>query len=127
MTASQTLAAFAAGLKYEDIPAPVIERARACIADTIAACTFGAQLPWSRIVIVFFAAAVLVGMWLLLTRTRLGLFVRGVTQNRRMAACVGVNTARVDTLAFALGSGIARTIRGRRCPGRGRHGRCLRC
>lgn len=51
MTASQTLAAFAAGLKYEDIPAPVIERARACIADTIAACTFGAQLPWSRIVI----------------------------------------------------------------------------
>ena len=40
-------------------------------------------------------------------RTRLGLFVRGVTQNRRMAACVGVNTARVDTYAFALGAGIA--------------------
>jgi urea transport system permease protein len=33
--------------------------------------------------------------------------VRGVTQNRRMAACVGVNTSRVDTLAFALGSGLA--------------------
>jgi len=43
----------------------------------------------------------------LLARTRLGLMVRGVTQNRRMAACVGVNTAKVDTLAFALGSGIA--------------------
>ena len=40
MTASQTLAAFAAGLRYEDIPAAVIERAKACIADTIAACTF---------------------------------------------------------------------------------------
>ena len=64
-------------------------------------------LPWSRIVIVFFAAAVLAGMWLLLTRTRLGLFVRGVTQNRSMASCVGVPTARVDTLAFGLGSGIA--------------------
>jgi 2-methylcitrate dehydratase PrpD len=51
MTASQTLAAFAAGLKYEDIPAPVLARAKACITDTIAACTFGAQLPWSRIVI----------------------------------------------------------------------------
>lgn len=51
MTASQTLAGFAAALKYEDIPAAVIERAKACIADTIAACTFGAQLPWSRIVI----------------------------------------------------------------------------
>jgi len=64
-------------------------------------------LPWSRIVIIFFAAAVLAGMWLLLTRTRLGLFVRGVTQNRSMASCVGVPTARVDTLAFGLGSGIA--------------------
>ena len=64
-------------------------------------------MPWSRIVIVFFVAAVLVGMWLLLTRTRLGLFVRGVTQNRAMASCVGVPTARVDTWAFGLGSGIA--------------------
>jgi urea transport system permease protein len=64
-------------------------------------------LPWSRIVIVLFAAVVLVGVWLLLTRTRLGLFVRGVTQNRAMASCVGVPTARVDTLAFGLGSGIA--------------------
>jgi len=44
---------------------------------------------------------------LLISRTRLGLFVRGVTQNRRMASCVGVNTARVDTYAFALGAGIA--------------------
>jgi urea transport system permease protein len=64
-------------------------------------------LPWSRIVIVLFAGAVLMGVWLLLTRTRLGLFVRGVTQNRAMASCVGVPTARVDTLAFGLGSGIA--------------------
>ena len=64
-------------------------------------------LPWSRIVIVAFAGAVLVGVWLMLTRTRLGLFVRGVTQNRAMASCVGVPTTRVDTLAFALGSGIA--------------------
>jgi urea transport system permease protein len=50
---------------------------------------------------------VLVGVWALITRTRLGLFVRGVTQNRRMAACMGVDTARIDTYAFALGSGIA--------------------
>ena len=46
-------------------------------------------------------------MTLLITRTRLGLFVRGVTQNRAMASCMGVNTARTDTYAFALGSGIA--------------------
>ena len=64
-------------------------------------------LPWNRIMIILFAAAVLAAMWVLLTRTRLGLFVRGVTQNREMASCVGVPTARVDTLAFGLGAGIA--------------------
>ena len=64
-------------------------------------------LPFNRIAIIAFAVLVLIGMALLISTTRLGLFVRGVTQNRRMAACVGVNTARVDTLAFSLGSGIA--------------------
>ena len=64
-------------------------------------------LPWNRIVIIGFALAVLVAVALLIGRTRLGLFVRGVTQNRPIAACMGVNTARVDTYAFALGSGIA--------------------
>jgi urea transport system permease protein len=64
-------------------------------------------LPWNRVFIVLFAVAVLVGMWLLLSKTRLGLYIRGVTQNRSMAACVGVPTARVDTWAFGLGSGIA--------------------
>jgi urea transport system permease protein len=67
----------------------------------------GIVLPYSRIVIIAFVAAVLAAMGLLLRRTRLGLFVRAVTQNRSMAACVGVRTARVDTLAFGLGSGIA--------------------
>ncbi|ARN22553.1 urea ABC transporter permease subunit UrtB [Piscinibacter gummiphilus] len=64
-------------------------------------------LPYNRIAIVIFAAIVLAGVSLLIARTRLGLFVRGVTQNRKMAACVGVDTARIDTYAFALGSGIA--------------------
>lgn len=64
-------------------------------------------LPYNRLAILAFAALVLAGMALLIGKTRLGLFVRGVTQNRRMAACVGVNTARVDTYAFALGAGIA--------------------
>jgi urea transport system permease protein len=64
-------------------------------------------LPWNRIAIIFFAAAILIAMGLLLSRSRLGLFVRGVTQNRAMASCMGVPTARVDTWAFGLGSGIA--------------------
>ena len=65
------------------------------------------QLPWNRVLIIVFAAAVLMGVALLISKTRLGLFVRGVTQNRPMASCMGVNTARIDTYAFALGSGIA--------------------
>ncbi|MCW7541689.1 urea ABC transporter permease subunit UrtB [Aquabacterium sp. A7-Y] len=64
-------------------------------------------LPYNRLAILVFAGLVLVGMTLLIGRTRLGLFVRGVTQNRPMAACMGVNTRRVDTYAFSLGAGIA--------------------
>ena len=65
------------------------------------------SLPYNRIVIIAFAACVLLGVALLISKTRLGLFVRAVTQNRPIASCMGVNTARVDTYAFALGSGIA--------------------
>jgi urea transport system permease protein len=67
----------------------------------------GIVLPYSRIVIIGFAFAVLLLVWVMLTRTRLGLFVRAVTQNRSMAACVGVPTKRIDTWCFGLGSGIA--------------------
>ncbi len=64
-------------------------------------------MPYNRIAIIVFALCVLVGVWLLISRTRLGLFIRSVTQNRSMASCVGVHTARVDLMAFGLGSGIA--------------------
>ena len=65
------------------------------------------SLPYNRLVIIAFAVAVLLGVGWLIGKTRLGLFVRGVTQNRPIASCMGVNTARIDTYAFALGSGIA--------------------
>jgi urea transport system permease protein len=67
----------------------------------------GVVMPWSRIYIIVFAGLVLLAMFLLLTKTRLGLFIRSVTQNRDMASCVGVPTGRVDMWAFGLGSGIA--------------------
>src|SRR3972149_10089665 len=49
-TASQILGTFAAGLRFEDIPPAVVERAKDCIIDTCAAATFGAHFPWSRMV-----------------------------------------------------------------------------
>jgi len=65
------------------------------------------SLPYNRLVIIGFAIFVLVAMTLAISKTRLGLFVRGVTQNRPMASALGVHTARVDTYAFSLGCGIA--------------------
>ena len=64
-------------------------------------------LPYNRIAIIVFAMLVLGGVAFLIAKTRLGLFVRGVTQNRRMAACVGVDTAMIDMVAFSFGAGIA--------------------
>jgi len=65
------------------------------------------SLPFNRLVIIGFAIFVLGSVAWMIGKTRLGLFVRGVTQNRPIASCMGVNTARIDTYAFALGSGIA--------------------
>jgi urea transport system permease protein len=67
----------------------------------------GVVLPWSRIAIVVFAAGMVAAVYALLQRTRLGLYVRAVTQNRGMAAGLGIATSRVDMVTFGLGSGIA--------------------
>jgi 2-methylcitrate dehydratase PrpD len=48
---TRELARFAAALRFQDIPPPVIQRAKDCIADTVGAIAFGAHLPWSRIVL----------------------------------------------------------------------------
>jgi urea transport system permease protein len=67
----------------------------------------GLVLPWSRIAVVGFVILVAAGVWFILQRTRFGLQVRAVTQNRAMASCLGIRTKRVDALMFGLGSGIA--------------------
>src|SRR5436190_1332658 len=50
---TQQLAEYAAKVRYQDLPAPVVQRAKDCIADTIAAIAFGAHLPWSRMAIAY--------------------------------------------------------------------------
>ncbi len=67
----------------------------------------GLLIPYNRLIIFFFAIAIVFMTWLVLNKTRMGLFVRAVTQNRSMASCVGVKTRRVDSYAFAFGAGIA--------------------
>jgi len=67
----------------------------------------GLVLPYSRIFIILLAAVALVGVYLLLSRTRMGLLVRAVTQNRNMSSCVGISTRTVDSWTFAFGTGLA--------------------
>ena len=64
-------------------------------------------LGWNRLFVIGFAIAIVLLVWLLLTRTPLGLLIRAVMQNRDMAACMGVKTERVNMLTFGLGSGLA--------------------
>ena len=67
----------------------------------------GLQLPYNRLFIVGLAVVAVVGMYLVLFRTDAGLRIRAVTQNRGMAACLGVRSRRVDAFTFALGAGLA--------------------
>ncbi len=62
---------------------------------------------WNRVFVVGFALVIVIGVWLVLTRTSLGLLIRAVMQNRQMASCMGVRTQRVNMLTFGLGSGLA--------------------
>ncbi|WP_130803774.1 urea ABC transporter permease subunit UrtB [Acinetobacter ihumii] len=65
------------------------------------------SLPYNRMAIIVFTAIVLALLIFLLQKTRFGLFVRAVTQNRQMARAVGIRSARIDMMAFGLGSGLA--------------------
>ena len=64
-------------------------------------------LPYSRLFIIGLTILVVSGLYLVLSRTRLGLQIRAVTQNRSMSACLGINTRRVDAMTFFIGSGLA--------------------
>jgi urea transport system permease protein len=69
--------------------------------------TGGLTLTYNRIWIIVFSLAVLVALMAAIGRTRYGLQMRAVVQNRRMAASMGIRTGRIDALTFGLGSGIA--------------------
>jgi urea transport system permease protein len=65
------------------------------------------SITYNRLWILCFTLAVFVILLAMLRYTALGLEMRAVTQNRRMAASMGIATSRVDALTFGLGSGIA--------------------
>ena len=67
----------------------------------------GLEITTNRLWIIVLAIVVFVALQLVLRATPFGLQMRAVTQNRRMAAAMGISTAKIDMLAFALGSGVA--------------------
>jgi urea transport system permease protein len=64
-------------------------------------------LTYSRLAVIAFSVVVMLFVWALMQKTRLGLEVRAVTQNRAMAAAMGISTRRVDMWTFGIGSGVA--------------------
>ena len=62
---------------------------------------------YNRVFVICFAMLIVIGTWLLLSKTPLGLLIRAVMQNRSMASCMGVRTERVNMMTFAFGSGLA--------------------
>jgi len=64
-------------------------------------------ITYNRLWIIVFTLLVFAGLLALLRFTRFGLEMRAVTQNRAMAASMGIRTSRIDALTFGLGSGIA--------------------
>jgi urea transport system permease protein len=67
----------------------------------------GATITWNRVVILAFCSVVMICLAAVLRWTSFGLHMRAVTQNRDMAAVMGIRTAWIDALTFGLGSGIA--------------------
>jgi urea transport system permease protein len=67
----------------------------------------GLTITWNRFWIVAFAITVFVTLLVVLKKTPLGLQMRAVTSNRRMASAMGIRTPFVDAMTFGLGSGIA--------------------
>ncbi|MEM8721424.1 MAG: urea ABC transporter permease subunit UrtB [Cyanobacteria bacterium P01_G01_bin.39] len=67
----------------------------------------GFQIPYVRLFIIVLTILCLIGVYWFLQRSTWGLKIRAVTQNRTMSSCLGIPTAQVDALTFALGSGLA--------------------
>ena len=64
-------------------------------------------MNYNRVFVIIFAALVVAGTALLLSKTPLGLLIRAVMQDRTTASCMGVRTKQVNMLTFAFGSGLA--------------------
>jgi urea transport system permease protein len=87
------------GAQNQELTAPTWLREGIKVADT--------QFSSARIFIIVVTVLALLAVYFFLNRTRWGLRIRAVMQNRDMSACLGIPTNKIDALTFALGSGLA--------------------
>ena len=83
-----------------DVSAPRWLQGSLSVTDTL-------QFPISRLFIIVLTIISLLAVYWFLQKSPWGLRIRSVTQNRDMSACLGIPTAQVDAVTFALGSGLA--------------------
>ncbi|OAV67035.1 ABC transporter permease [Bacteroidales bacterium Barb4] len=69
--------------------------------------TDGLMLPYNRLFVIGLTVVIFLSVYLLFQKTRLGIKIRAVTQNRNMSACVGISTKKIDMITFVIGSGLA--------------------
>jgi len=67
----------------------------------------GIQYPLYRLALIFAGLAVAVGLWLLISRTRIGIQIRAGENDREMIAALGIDISRLYTIVFAIGAGLA--------------------
>ena len=68
---------------------------------------FGQQVPIYRVFIFLFAVAIFILAWFIIYRTKFGIQLRAVTQNKDIAGCFGINSGFVYSATFAFGTGVA--------------------
>src|SRR5205807_4821008 len=68
---------------------------------------FYLDYPWYRVIVAALAAAVLAALWLFLAHATWGVWIRAVTQDRVMAAAMGIPVPRVHTVVYGLGAAMA--------------------
>ncbi len=87
------------GREEHSVPAPELLRGASKL--------FGVTFPTYRLFLILVGIGVAIGLWLLLNRTRFGIWVRAATQDRDMLSALGVDTRRLYTGVFALGAALA--------------------